>query len=280
MPPSSTDRPWWEAPAPDWTEYWECGRQHREIVTRSICAAGCFGASLCVWGAGTCHDLDLAELEQHFGSITLVDQQADHVRWGIEFQGQPSLPRVKAFAPLDLAGIASATHAAISMSRSARLAAIRSAAGEYHLAALGKYDLVVSTGLISQLLRTIAEAVGPPADTDYQKTLSAVRRKHLQLIADHLTPGGTGLLITDIVTSDMLPALKTTNDLQATLTQAMAAGHHLHGLHPEQIRADFIEHPPLASQLATVQTSNYWCWQMPSCTYGCVAVQFVPRGAK
>ena len=79
-----------------------------------------------------------------------------------------------------------------------------------------QYDVVVSCCLLTQLISGVLFTVGGDSP-HYLPTVLAIRAGHLRLMKQLLKTDGRGLLVTDFVSSDTLPALANANDDAAVL---------------------------------------------------------------
>ena len=257
----------------EWLNYWESARSHRQKVTSILLNSG-GGKSLCVWGAGSCHDISLSQLLEHCKEVTLVDLNAQHLQEGVEFQNCVGHPRLKIAAPLDLVGFPEQTEMDSSKTSSDAARSLVRSVQAYHPQDLSHYDVVASTGLLSQIVIQTLELLGT-AHPKIHDVLIAVRRSHLHQMLYHLNPGGVGLLITDFMESDCVPELTTTKDLDATIERELdKQGDRVFGLAPNYIHRDLLLFKPLANRVTKVSTSGYWRWQMTQRTYACYAVMF------
>src|SRR5581483_1440119 len=99
--------------------------------------------------------------------------------------------------------------------------------------------------------------------------LQALRTGHLRLLADLVAPGGAGVLVTDIVSSDSFPALPSVPvaSLPGTLTELLRAGNFFHGLNPGVLATFFRTDQVVAPQVARLHTAAPWLWDFGSRTY-------------
>lgn len=276
--------PWKLAGDNEWLRYWRVAETHRDTLTELILGSAAAGSSVCVWGAGSCHDLDLKRLVEAGVRLTLADINEQNVRWGIEFQLGAPQENVQVAAPLDLSGVP--------RGRRPPLALLAKTIAEHRIEELGTHDVVVSAGMLSQVVLDVVGAAGlgddrstPPrpvkeraaTSPEIVAALVAARRRHTGLMLEHLKPGGTGLLVIDWVNSSDAPEIVTADDLQATVDAAASATDHTHVLSPANLNRDLLLHPQVAKKVAGVQISNYWLWDMVERIYACFALRFTRR---
>ena len=102
----------------------------------------------------------------------------------------------------------------------------------------GGFDRVASTCLLSQILETAAHSLGK-GHRQLADAEAALRAGHLRLMARLAAPGGEAVLVTDVVSSQMLAALPDlpAEALAGLLTRLGRKGNHFRGVHPRQILA-------------------------------------------
>jgi hypothetical protein len=196
-----------------------------------------------ILGAGNLNDFDLRVWIQHFRQIVLVDIDREAVERGLARQSLTHHERIVIVAPWDL------TDSDDSNDDSARIP---------H----GPFDVVVSSGLLSQLIEII---VLPQSDPQTQAAnFLHLRRQHIRLLFNSLTPTGSILFVNDVVSSDTFSGLKHVPEasLGSFTKQLLEEGNFFIGNHPGvilneieqisrelQINAQFDFHPS-------------WLWQI------------------
>src|SRR5262249_11162330 len=75
----------------------------------------------------------------------------------------------------------------------------------------GSFDIVASTCLLSQLISSAVVAMGD-GHPKFAAVMQSLRAGHLRLMNNLLIPGGTGVLVTDIVSSDTCAELWKINE--------------------------------------------------------------------
>jgi len=258
---------------------WECAARHRQRVTGLLCdAAPSVGGRLCVLGAGNCNDLELTLLARRFAEVHLVDVDGEALAAAVARQGPFAGGAVHLHGGCDLTGIWQQL-AAWSAEPSGRIGnpsyedvrraidAVKAFVPELP----GEFDVAASVCLLSQLIDGIVVSLGErhPAFLDL---LQAVRRRHLQLLADVTAPGGTGLLITDIVSTDTAPSLADVPEdrLEPALMALVDAGNLFHGVHPAVIANELQTDP----RVRAVEILKPWVWDLGVRQYGVVGIRF------
>ncbi len=256
---------------------WELYAPHRRRVTQLLIAANSepMGA-LCLLGAGNLNDVDLRELLIHFREIMLVDVDVAALQNGIARQRLADDERIRIVAPVDVTGIFASLS---SLDRATP------ASGEFidrclrtleHLPnlRLGKqFDVVGSIGLLTQLIESVVGSVGE-SHLHFWKIVEAVRRQHVRLLLELARPGGSMVLVTEVVSSDSLPDLLTTGeaDLPRLLRQAIAAGNFFTGTNPAAWQHFVRTDPALQPRLANCQFEPPWLWQFVARTYAVMGI--------
>jgi hypothetical protein len=221
---------------------WYAG--HRAQVTAIVGAAG-RGGDLCVLGAGNGSDLDLPALAERFASVHLVDIDGE------------ALERCRAGAPatlrerlvlhpgVDLSGF---THhldewgEAFPAEADLGLAAQPAIHGILNqiMGRLGRsFDVVVSTCVLSQLAVPYHRAWILPA-SDWANLHAAITAVHLMTLAGATKPGGTGILIFDVLSSKIAPALRALDGAPPEDVAAFAARHASEGGHADPDPTDLL----------------------------------------
>jgi hypothetical protein len=183
---------------------WSIYASHRAHVTELTLAALSRHRSgrLCVLGAGNCNDLALARIAGHAAEIHLVDIDGAALERGVARAREAPMGAGSAHlvrhVGVELTGLAPFLE---TEPRTPGAAVLEQALAGPTLAIGQPFDVVVSAGLLTQLISLPVEALeaGHPGLTPI---VLAIRTGHLRLLARLLRPGGHALLITDVVSSD------------------------------------------------------------------------------
>ena len=259
---------------------WQNFAQHRTRVTDLLVEAA--GEIVeprgLILGAGNCNDLDLPRLRKRFATIDLVDCDCQSVLEGIARQGLATDAAIQVIGPIDLSGIAESVHARssdpLAADNTASLALPAAAICPIKLP-VPPADVVASVCLLSQIFDDLGTAVGP-TDPRFLSLLQQVRQSHFQLLIDHLKPGGTGLLVTDLVSSESAPQIVSATPLAlpAMLQQLIEVGNFFTGLNPAVIYAQLTADRKLSPQVTGATVSQPWLWDFGARVYAVYAVRF------
>jgi hypothetical protein len=183
----------------DTAESWHRYSEHRARVT--ALAPG--GDTCALLGAGNCNDLDLQSLATRYRELHLLDLDGEALDRARARQPDPVARKLVLHPPLDLSG---ALHRLEDFKRRtltpAELGRLpqESAAGVLG-AVEPRFDTVLSACLLSQIMHTCNRALGPQT-AQLEIIACALVVAHLRLVAQLLRPGGTGVIVTDTVSSD------------------------------------------------------------------------------
>ena len=100
-----------------------------------------------------------------------------------------------------------------------------------------RFDAVASTCILSQLVHGCQRLLGDN-HPQIQEIACAVVVAHLHLVAQLVKPGGTGLIVTDTVSSDTYPLVELWGQQApwSLIDQLEATGNHLSGTTPKFLR--------------------------------------------
>lgn len=277
---------------------WEPFAAHRDRVARLLldarrAASGATAedgratpaASLGLFGAGNLNDVDLQRLSAGFGRLHLIDLDGEALAAGLAAQQARLRP-----AAVDASNIAlhvfDATGALPNL-EAFRAAPQRQGAWEAALRAVDEgpveapgapYDVVGSVGLLSQLLDLARRASAGRADAWELQRL--VRRRHLRLAVDSTAPGGTAIVVFEVVSSDTLPALRDVADadLPELVLNAVVAGNFFTGLNPLALAQAVVDDPALSGRVARCKLAPPWRWNFGPRIYAATALCIERRG--
>lgn len=257
-------------------ENWDCFTSHRDKVTNLLSPAAPHpSARLCVLGAGNCNDLDLSQLLKSFARIELVDLDADAMRDGIERQGVPTDQLVR-HEGLDITGIAERISAwsPDDVRANDDVESCITEAKRTVIDLRGEFQVTASVCLLSQLIQALTLTLGEDHPR-FLELLMAVRQRHLRLMLDLTSPGGTLILISDVVSSFTCPQLLAASDQQLpqVVIQAIASRNFFHGVNPFVLKSLFQTDPDLAPLAKNVELGNPWLWDLGPRIYAVCAVR-------
>lgn len=227
-------------------------------------------ARLLVLGAGNCNDLDLRALACAYGGVTLLDWDAAALDRGTQAQFPQDPQPCQLLGGVEITGFLPQLHAAKAATRATLIAGFLRGELAPILLPTGRYDVVASCCLLSQLIDS-AGSVTPPA---LLPALAArLRQQHLAMMRDLLAPGGTALLVTDFASSDTAPALlqiPTGASLNRLAQQLLQSGNFFTGLHPGHLARDLAAISP---NPASVTISEPWLWTVGNRRFLVIAAQ-------
>jgi hypothetical protein len=149
------------------------------------------------------------------------------------------------------------------------------------LSPLGPFDVLLSPCLLSQLCLFADDAMGR-SHPRRREVRDAIRRRHVRQMVEWLAPGGTGLLVIDLVTTEKLGSLAHTHRdrLAEVAARTVGKADHFPGLDPDSLRADLLGDPRLAGLVAGVQPVPPWLWTLgPHKAFLVYALRFRRSGA-
>ena len=229
---------------------WEQFSPHRaQVMARILNAAEKLDLpTLCVLGAGNCNDLDIRGCLEKCGSVTLLDFDLKAMKAATERQQVESDPRLR-LTEVDLAD-----------------------ADSNNLVA-ETWDIVVSTCLLSQLIEsTTSTTSATSANTQTASQMAVeVSDQHLRLMTRMLADGGTGILVSDFVSSDSLPELLHVSDDQipSVAQRCLVNGNFFSGTNPFPIRSKLESEFAFRAKIATP-----WRWWLGKRAFLVYALEF------
>ncbi|MEQ9639786.1 MAG: hypothetical protein RIM84_07135 [Alphaproteobacteria bacterium] len=237
-------------------DLWDDYAGHRAAVTGLLLSRAPFPrARLCVLGAGNANDLDLARLYGPYGEIDLVD--CDQAALERARARQP-VPGTRAIGGVDLSGIAGL------LDGGAPLADCLAALDRYRPDwADRRYDMVLSAGLLSQLVLGAIEAWGED-HPDLPALLAALRSQHVRLLLDLAGEQGQVLLVSDLVSTDTVPDLAATpaDKLKDRMVALIEAGNFFTGLNPYALLKGCQDDVELSARIGEAHLLRPWLWRL------------------
>jgi hypothetical protein len=256
---------------------WQAYAGHRERVTRLLVEAACGPQpALCVLGAGNCNDLDLVQLAARFPEIHLCDSDSEALAYGIAAQGLAASDRLHVHGGVELSGVAplladwSPEHPP---DEPTVVQCALQASAATPLTLESRVAVATSVCLLSQLLEAVTSTLRErhPA---YLRLLTAVRRRHLELLLELTQPGGAVVLVTDFVSAATFPGLPAVDERQLPqlTAQLIQQRNFFSGLNPFVLHRLFRTDPALAGQVSDVRLCRPWLWHFPARTYAVTAI--------
>lgn len=251
---------------------WDLYASHRTVVTRLIChALPTAEGRLCVVGAGNCNDLDLATLVSHYREIHLVDIDTSAMNWGIEHQGLGRRQDILVHGDCDISGFTELAEAWRQPS-STDIDQGMKIVGNPPPLPCPLSDVVVSVGLLSQLIECVGTTLGPQHN-GLLRLVNATRTGHVRQLAAGTRRGGKIVLITEIVSSDTYPPLPRTHEdeLPQLIAKLVAQKNFFTGLNPAVVAYSLRDSSELSSMLGGIQVTRPWLWDFGPRVYACCA---------
>jgi hypothetical protein len=260
-------------------DQWEGFAEHRQRLTSVLAREKPAGRSrLCVLGAGNANDLDLTALLSTHREVHLVDIDSAALSAGAKRQGVARHPRLHLHGGVDVTaalGVLSDRTPLFELTPAELQAMAEWPASRTAMVLPSGFDHVASTCLLSQILETAANSLGKD-HRQLSDAQAALRIGHLRLMARLAARGGEAVLVTDVVSSQILAALPTlpAEALAGLLTRLGRTGNHFRGVHPRQILAALRADPAVGPLIAAVAQLTPWRWRLHSETYLVGAVRF------
>jgi hypothetical protein len=261
---------------------WESAGPHRQRVTAELVRGfPPLTETLCVLGAGNCNDLDLPRLLDVFREVHLVDLDSAALEAGIDRQGVSDHPAVRLHGGVEVTGIWDrlADYSPDAPPDDETLTALAADAWSFAGPALpGPFGMVASHCLLSQLVEAVVRTVGE-GHPRFLEILDTVRGRHLRLLAELTRPGGYGLMVTDIVSSETAPELQTLSDkaLPDALKRMIEARNFFHGLNPFVLATLYQDDPRIAPEIQASQLLRPWRWHACGRIYAVTGIKFQRR---
>lgn len=240
---------------------WRRSADHRDRVTRILAASAGTRSSLCVLGAGNLNDLKLSQLLQLYHEVHLVDLDVDAVHAGLARQGSYGSAAVQVHGPIDLSEIlARLPTGDLPGERTDSLCELLAC----HRCVVpgAPFDVTVSAGLLTQLLQSVVDSSLAP-DAVVPVSL-ALRDKHLVDLVHCTRPGGTLVLVTDVVSTTTAPQLlaAASAGLEQQMAELVASRNFFTGMNPYRIVALLEEDDYFRDTVTAVRLVEPWLWHV------------------
>jgi hypothetical protein len=235
---------------------------HRARVTALALEAG--GETLALLGAGNCNDVDLPALAARFRQIHLIDLDREAMERARRRQPAEVASRIVIHGPVDLGGARLLGELRGRPVGPALLGGLPGRSAAEALAALPvRAEVVMSAGLLSQIVHTCHQALGP-AHPQLTAVACALVVAHLRSLVELVQPGGTGILVTDTVTSETcaLDELWGTRPPLVLLEQLETSGNHLSGTGPSFLRRILRTDAVIAPLVLAPRLVEPWLWPL------------------
>ena len=257
--------------------YWDAFADHRQKVMALLQKnPPRDGGRICILGAGNCNDLDLASLLATYDQIHLVDIDRHALGEGVTRQGVANVTAIR-LHEVDLTASLGvmAQWSPMSTIADAEIAAFAERPVQSVTGVLpGPFEVVASTCILSQLIEAVTQSLGV-AHPRFLELVQAVRVGHLRLLMELVAPGGAGILISDVVSSETVPALDklSEEELPRALVQLLRARNFFHGLNPAIVERLFKIDPEVSQQITGLHPMGPWRWNFGSRIYLVYAIR-------
>lgn len=260
-------------------DHWDHFSQHRRQVTELLLPSGLTsGGRLCVLGAGNCNDLELPQLLDSFERVDLVDIDNDALQAAAERQSVREHPRLGLHGGVDLTAVAPLM--ALWPEKPPGPLQFRQVLKTLDSAPLpaigGPFDVILSPCVLSQICLYATDTLGR-SHPRRRELRDAIRRRHLRQMVEWLSPGGTGILVIDLATTERLGTLVQSHRdrLEEVANRTVARSNHFPGLDPESLRAGLMADPHLRGLVANIQQIPPWLWTLgPNKSFLVYALRF------
>jgi len=217
-------------------------------------------SSLGVLGAGQLNDVRLDELLRRYRTVTLVDVDVDTVRAAVIRHGVVESDACRVHAPVDLTGILDVLPTG-SADSGIGVEALLGKVAAHHSDVRGRpFDLTASLGALSQLHQSVVDSSLQRADV--ARVCIAVRDKHLRDLVQLTRPGGTVVLVTDVVSTVTAPDLPRVRpaDLEGRMAELVAERNFFTGANPYRIVALLEEDDRFRNDVVRTRVVGPWLW--------------------
>jgi hypothetical protein len=259
---------------------WRDFTEHRARITALASGAAPDHRSgrLAVLGAGNANDLDVRALLRRFGEVHLFD--LDGAALG-RARARHEAPRLVVHDPIDLSGaLAALPRFRERLPTDEEIARLPRTSVETVLEAIhDRFDVVLSSCLLTQILHGIQAALGREHPSLTAISCAQVVA-HARLIARLARPGATGLLVTDVTSSQIVRAKELWDEVPPAdfLTQLELARLCASGTGPQFLERVLMEDPVVGPLIEAPTFVSPWRWRWsPRRSYLVHALAFKAR---
>lgn len=234
--------------------------------------------SLCVIGFGNGNDLDLSIAMKAFESVTLVDIDGIAMRNGAQRQlgdvSDASINLVEA----DITGLADFFDEAREEDTTSQFRFVIDHAARFRPQIVdAAFDVVVSTCVLSQVVDGLIRTL-KTSSAELLPVIQAVRSQHFATLLDLCKPGGCILLVTDFVSSDTAPELKTEVPLGQLIPQLIASHNFFTGLNPAVLAHEVSSVAEYSDRVASVRANEVWRWRLGTRVFAVAGIEMDMKG--
>jgi hypothetical protein len=246
---------------------------HRDRVT-GILTNSAQNSSLCILGAGNLNDVCLDQLLRVYTEIHLVDLDVDAVRAALACRGLAHSEAIQVHGPIDLSGILDRLPTG-DPNEDAADPLLDLLAHHRCLIPGQPFGATLSAGILTQLLQSVVDASLTPRDV--VPLCLALRDKHLADLVYLTRPGGTLVLVTDVVSTTTAPQLlkAAATELEGQMAELVASRNFFTGTNPYRIIALLEQDDRFRDLVVDVRLLEPWLWRVTAdrehLTYAIVA---------
>lgn len=252
---------------------------HRTTVMRLLPGSSAEGrrGSVCVVGAGKCHDVDLAVLLGRHHEVHLVNRDIDAMKAGVEEQRVSGSTRIRLHAR-DPGGIRESLLEYSGSRHESIPERMLQDAGSGNLKDLDQFEVVLSANCLHRMFFEAAGIIGfehPQLDSVFR----AIRRNHLSAVLDLVLPGGLALVTLEMVTSNEVPQLARTpeNRFHELLGMPGVPERFHPGCNPAWIDELLCNDPEFTGRMSRYDISSIWLKQYSAYMAACIAFRLTRR---
>ena len=245
--------------AQHWRLY-EGHRRHVMSLLKEVCGEG--RKRICLLGAGNCNDIDVSLLSQWYAELHLVDWDAHALENGIEKQ-KISPQSVTLHSSIEFTGVARYIERwKYSSPSNTEINQVISLLSEpYDIGLTAQFDVVLSGSLLTQLIEPPIAFLG----LKHPRTMEVVvnlRAAHFRLMTSLMAPGGHGVLITELISSDTCEELHhcPENKLAELSYRLIREKKCFPGTNPHSLIPALHADPFLAPQIEQARLTDPWRW--------------------
>src|SRR5262245_21765858 len=242
---------------------WERWASHRAQVMAVLRQVPADAQRLCILGAGHLHDVVLSDLVARYREISLIDVDDRTVTATLDRADARAREVCRILPATDLTGVLGLLEevSAGDVDATRVITVLITVLGDHMVDVPGSpFDVTISLGVLTQLLQSVVDA-GFPTD-EVPRVLLALRDKHLRDLVRLTSPGGTCVLVTDVVSTLTAPHLLRTaeSDLESAMARVVAAKNFFTGVNPYRIVALLEGDAAYAADVCDVRLCDPWLW--------------------
>jgi hypothetical protein len=233
---------------------------HRKRVTEIVCARAA-GPKLCVFGAGNAWDIDLGTLLTRFETVHLVDVDSESLERARARAPSGLRERLVLHGDVDLTGLLQRLDELETID-GRQIAELAVVAAKQIVERVGSdFDTTLSTCVLSQLVLPFQRSWARSA-MEWGVLEAALTALHLTTLSGATRPGGSSVLVFDVLSSKYEPGLDALAD-QSTEALVSFVARSAARLQPKpDALLDQLRTPGLAALFARPALTTPWLWRL------------------